>query len=180
MGRKGRPRKGLHSGKPTALLTDRGNCSYATLDTGFGRLCSAEKPAATEILDGTFEIPEPRKIRNGLFLFFHHHHHSRSHPGLVSPKRTHWIRPHRPRVLGPYCCDLPNGMAKIDRLFRQIPYAAGFSRKAYHKIFDFAILKKSGVFDVELMRTIQLMVAAFNMNYSTRVTRSCNELNSFA
>jgi hypothetical protein len=55
-------------------------------------------------------------------------------------------------------------MAEIDRLFRQIPYAAGFSPTAFHKISDFAIVKKSGIFDVELMRTIQLMVAAFNMN----------------
>jgi hypothetical protein len=56
------------------------------------------------------------------------------------------------------------GMAEIDRLLRQIPYAAGFSPIAYQNISDFAILKKSGVFDVELMRTIQLMVASFNMN----------------
>jgi hypothetical protein len=56
------------------------------------------------------------------------------------------------------------GMAEIDRLLRQIPYTAGFSPIAYQQISDFAILKKSGVFDVELVRTIQLMVASFNMN----------------
>jgi hypothetical protein len=56
------------------------------------------------------------------------------------------------------------GMAKFDRLLRQIPYAAGFLPAAYQKISDFAILKKAGVLDVELIRTIQLMVAAFNIN----------------
>jgi hypothetical protein len=56
------------------------------------------------------------------------------------------------------------GMAEIDRLFRQIPYAVGFSPPSYQKITDFAILKKAGVYDAELMKTIQLMVASFNMH----------------
>jgi hypothetical protein len=56
------------------------------------------------------------------------------------------------------------GMAKIDTLFRRIPYKNGFSPDLYRMITDFQILKKSGICDVELMRTIQLMVAAFNMN----------------
>jgi hypothetical protein len=56
------------------------------------------------------------------------------------------------------------GMAETERMFRQIPYSVGFSPTAYQKITDFAILKKAGIYDVELMRTIQLMVAGFNMN----------------
>jgi hypothetical protein len=55
-------------------------------------------------------------------------------------------------------------MAEIDRLFRQVPYTVGFSPTSYQKITDFAILKKAGIYDVELMRTIQLMLAGFNMN----------------
>jgi hypothetical protein len=56
------------------------------------------------------------------------------------------------------------GMAKIDTLFRRIPYKHGFSPARYQNITDFQILKKSGIYAVALMRTIQLMVAAFNMN----------------
>ena len=55
-------------------------------------------------------------------------------------------------------------LAEIDRAFRQIPYTIGFSPTAYRHITDFQILKKKGEFSVESMRTIQLMVAAFNMN----------------
>jgi hypothetical protein len=57
-----------------------------------------------------------------------------------------------------------SGMTEIDRLFRQIPYKLGFSPQRYRRITDFEIPKKAGLFDVELMCTIQLMVAAFNMN----------------
>jgi hypothetical protein len=56
------------------------------------------------------------------------------------------------------------GMAEMDWLFRLLPYTVGFSPTSYQQITDFAILKKAGVYDVELMRTIQLMVAGFNMN----------------
>ena len=52
----------------------------------------------------------------------------------------------------------------MDCIFRQIPYTIGFSPLAYRHITDFQILKKQGDFAVESMRTIQLMVAAFNMN----------------
>jgi hypothetical protein len=64
------------------------------------------------------------------------------------------------------------GMAEIDRLFRQIPYKLGFSPKRYQRITDFEIVKRAGVYDVELMRTIQLMVAAFNMNNKLTGLRS--------
>jgi hypothetical protein len=55
-------------------------------------------------------------------------------------------------------------MAEIDRLLREIPYQQGFSPELYQVITDYEILKKSGVYDVEKMRTIQLFVAQFNMN----------------
>jgi hypothetical protein len=55
-------------------------------------------------------------------------------------------------------------MSEIDRLLREIPYRQGFSPELYQVITDFEILKKSGVYDVEKMRTIQLFVAQFNMN----------------
>ena len=56
------------------------------------------------------------------------------------------------------------GLAQLDRLMRLIPYKVGFSPEYAKIIEDFQILKKSGVWDVEGMRIIQMMVAAFNMN----------------
>ena len=55
-------------------------------------------------------------------------------------------------------------MATIDRDLRQIPYKHGFSPINHQMFTDFQILKKAAVYDVEKMRTIQLMPAAFNMN----------------
>ena len=56
------------------------------------------------------------------------------------------------------------GLAKVDLLIRQIPYRVGFPPEYGSTIEDFQILKKSGLYDVELMRIIQMMAAAFNMN----------------
>jgi hypothetical protein len=53
---------------------------------------------------------------------------------------------------------------KIDTLLRQLPYQFGFSPEAWQTITDIEILKKAEVYEVELMRTIQLMHAEFNMN----------------
>ena len=55
-------------------------------------------------------------------------------------------------------------LANIDLQLRQIPYSHGFSPEAHRNFTDFQILKKAQVFEVEKMRTIQLMPAAFNMN----------------
>jgi hypothetical protein len=53
---------------------------------------------------------------------------------------------------------------EIDTLLRQLPYRLGFSPEAWQSITDVKILKKAGIYDVELMRTIQLMHAELNMN----------------
>jgi hypothetical protein len=55
-------------------------------------------------------------------------------------------------------------LAEMDRILRELPYKHGFSPELWQSITDFEILKKSGVYDVEKMRTLQLMVAEFNMN----------------
>jgi hypothetical protein len=60
-------------------------------------------------------------------------------------------------------CEDPE-LNRIDTLFRQLPYHHGFSPDSWQRITDVEILKKAGVYDVELMRTIQLMNAEFNMN----------------
>jgi hypothetical protein len=55
-------------------------------------------------------------------------------------------------------------ISEVDRFLRNLPYQKGFSPKVWQYITDVEILKKTGVFDLEKMRTIQLMHAEFNMN----------------
>jgi hypothetical protein len=55
-------------------------------------------------------------------------------------------------------------LAEIDTYMRTLPYTKGFSPQSWQLITDVKILKKAGVYDVEKMRTIQLMHAVFNMN----------------
>jgi Reverse transcriptase (RNA-dependent DNA polymerase) len=52
----------------------------------------------------------------------------------------------------------------FDARLRGIPYQHGFSPKHWQEITDVKILKKSGVYNIEKMRTITQMDAAFNMN----------------
>ena len=55
-------------------------------------------------------------------------------------------------------------IAQLDCMSRQIPLEKGFVPESYKHITYFQILKKLGVYDVEAMRTIQLVSAAFNVN----------------
>jgi hypothetical protein len=55
-------------------------------------------------------------------------------------------------------------LAEIDTFMRNLPYTKGFAPRSWKLITDVEILKKAGVYDVEKMRTIQLMHAVFNMN----------------
>jgi len=55
-------------------------------------------------------------------------------------------------------------LANIDTFMRNLPYTKGFSPRSWQLITDVEILKKASVYDVEKMRTIQLMHAIFNMN----------------
>jgi hypothetical protein len=52
----------------------------------------------------------------------------------------------------------------FDAKLRGIPYKYGFSPRKWQDITDVEILKKAGVYDIDKMRTITLMDAAFNMN----------------
>jgi hypothetical protein len=52
----------------------------------------------------------------------------------------------------------------FDARLRGIPYKYGFSPRHWQEITDVEILKKAGVYDIDKMRTITLMDAAFNMN----------------
>jgi hypothetical protein len=55
-------------------------------------------------------------------------------------------------------------LAEIDTFMRNLPYVKGFAPMSWKLITDVEILKKTGVYDVEKMRTIQLMHSVFNMN----------------
>jgi len=45
-----------------------------------------------------------------------------------------------------------------------VPFEMGFAPTPWEPMTDFELLKKLGVFDVELMRTIERMAAQYNMN----------------
>ena len=53
---------------------------------------------------------------------------------------------------------------QFDAMLRSLPYQHGFSPSHWQEITDVEILKKAGDYDIEKMRTITLMDAAFNMN----------------
>jgi hypothetical protein len=55
-----------------------------------------------------------------------------------------------------------HNIAAIDATISSIPCQEGFSPDPWQVITDFQILKKLGLFDVEFMRTIQLMDSQFN------------------
>jgi hypothetical protein len=139
---------------------------------------SAEMPAANDILAGTFDTSDiPDKAMRKVIEYLRMPD-SVVKAGPIDPQisveehiagwnaqkeRTASVRTalsfsdHKAAAQHP-------GLAKIDTLLRRIPYRNGFAPALYKFITDFQILKKSGIYDVELMRTIQLMVAAFNMN----------------
>ena len=55
-------------------------------------------------------------------------------------------------------------IAEFDALNRSLPYQFGFSASSWQTISDVEILKKSGDYDIESMRTITLMNSEFNIN----------------
>ena len=72
----------------------------------------------------------------------------------------------------------PN-LSQFDALLRSLPMQYGFTPQAWMYITDVAILKKAGLYDVEKMRTIQLMHAEFNANnkhLGRMVMRNAEEL----
>jgi hypothetical protein len=76
-----------------------------------------------------------------------------------------------------------NILSGIDTFMRNIPYVKGFAPRSWKLNTDIEILKKAGVYDVEKMRTIQLMHAVFNMNnkkLGRDMMRSAEESNILA
>jgi hypothetical protein len=57
-----------------------------------------------------------------------------------------------------------DALNRFDAQLRNLPYKYGFSPSHWQNITDVEILKKAGIYDIDKMRTITLMDAAFNMN----------------
>jgi hypothetical protein len=60
-------------------------------------------------------------------------------------------------------------LAEIDTFMRNLPYTKGFAPRSWQLITDIEILKKTGVYDVEKMRTIQLMHELFWIDTNLRL-----------
>jgi hypothetical protein len=59
---------------------------------------------------------------------------------------------------------LDDNINTFDSDMRDLPYRFGFSPQHWQSITDVEILKKSGVYNIDKMRMITLMDAAYNMN----------------
>ena len=55
-------------------------------------------------------------------------------------------------------------IAEFDALNQSLPYQFGFTPETWKTISDVEILKRTGVYDIEGMRTITLMNSEFNIN----------------
>jgi hypothetical protein len=116
---------------------------------------SAEKPGADEVLAGTFDYSNISHAGMCKVLEYLHTPACVSREGLIdSTLSVHdhiqgWKKQKERTAL--VCSDLSfsdhkaatqhPGMAKIDTLFRRIPYKHGFSPARYQQITDFQILK---------------------------------------
>ena len=137
----------------------------------------AETEKAEQVLEGTYEIP------HGVDKYARELIHELRRPEIVRKKgpistvitpvehTQGWRRtkeksaePSGPSMAEVKAASQDNVLASIDTFMRNLPYTQGFSPKSWQLITDVEILKKAGVYDVEKMRTIQLMHAVFNMN----------------
>ena len=138
----------------------------------------ADTPAATAILNGTYEIPTTTGPFARLLI------KALKRP-LESPQLTMenldlseetlakaWKKQDPGTASEPTGLNFTHlitgayhpGVAAIDATLHNLPFKHGFAPEGWGIITDVAILKKEGVYDVEKMRTIQLMDSYFNMN----------------
>lgn len=138
----------------------------------------AELPAAQLILNGAYDGPGcedvfMRKVIQGLQMPLvvlqegwisseisvteHSAAWRRQKERTASERSLLGFSDHKAAIFHPEMCEM-------DRLFRQILYCNGFAPQLHLQVTDFQILKQPGNYEVESMRTIQLMPAAFNIN----------------
>ena len=138
----------------------------------------ADTPEADAILDGTYE-PPPGTDRYAKLLIqeLRMPENVRNNPMPqtdVTPdvNRQAWNRQKEAVSSDPEGLTFSHYKAgaadplinEFDARLRGIPYKYGFSPNHWQQITDVEILKKAGVYDIDKMRTITLMDAAFNMN----------------
>ena len=138
----------------------------------------ADTPEADAILDGTYTFPPDTDYYAKLFFQeLRMPDNIRNNPmpqDDVTPaaNRQAWQRQNEAVSSEPEGLTFSHYKAgaldptinEFDALIRGIPYKHGFSPTNWQHITDVEILKKAGVYDIDKMRTITLMDAAFNMN----------------
>jgi hypothetical protein len=137
----------------------------------------AETEMADQVLEGTYEIPQEvdrytqellQELRRPEIVRKKGPIHTVVTPAehTQSWKRTKEksAEPSGPSMAEVKAASQDEVLAGIDTFMRNLPYTKGFSPKGWQLITDVEILKKTGVYEVEQMRTIQLMHAVFNMN----------------
>ena len=128
----------------------------------YGNLGNLE-PATTQTLKGTIDIPstldfyaklmiQAMKIPEGVLM--------------LATKDMAWTKEEFKQSWGKQntqtSCD--SSQLPVNMMLHTIPFEMGFAPTPWEPMTDFELLKKLGVFDVELMRTIELMAAQYNMN----------------
>ena len=117
-------------------------------------------PFAKDLLEEVRDNPCPAHFKTRptrISQEEHSHYWKRRRAGTASERSelsfVHYIvGAHSPEV------------AEVDASLRSAAYELGFVPDAFSIMTDFQILKTEGVYDVEKMRTIKLMVALFNEN----------------
>jgi hypothetical protein len=139
---------------------------------------TAATQAGEDVLQGTYRVPDSVDAYTRTFLGF-----LKLPPNFVPPNdaatiitpeenRKAWSRQSERTAsestglhFGHYKTAIQdNELCAFDAAMRSIPYHFGFSPKPWQRITDFQILKKLGVWDVSKTRTVQLMMADFNIN----------------
>ena len=138
----------------------------------------ADTPEARAILDGTY-IPAPETDQYAIMLLqaMKMPDNVKDHPMTnteVTPENNAraWAKQKEAVSSEPEGLSFSHYKAgaqdteinRFDALLRCLPYKYGFSPTHWQEITDVEILKKAGVYDIDKMRTITLMDAAYNMN----------------
>lgn len=157
----------------------------------------ADTPAAFEILQGTYQPPDGVDYYTTLFLReLRMPDNVRDNPMPqidVTPanNRLAWTKQKEAVSSEPDGLTFSHYKAgsqdqeinAFDAAIRGLPYKQGFSPTHWQRITDVEILKKAGVYDIDKMRTITLMDAAYNMNnkqLGRDIMRHAESLNNLA
>lgn len=136
-----------------------------------------KEPATSEVLQGTFQSPPNIDFYAKLLL-----EAMQIPPNIpkLSTKDTAWTKKDLQEPwqkqntktscessMLPFSHHMANTyhdqLLEVDTILHSIPFERGLSPRPWEAMTDFKLLKKPGVHDVELMRTIILTAAQYNM-----------------